>query len=340
MTSRRIHTATADVPPLSLPPGALSGIDDAYDYDVDRDPPAIEPIEHRIRLDFMAGGPIRHDELLDKYNPWSEGPDDPDPWGSVGKAKPQGLRYAEASCQRTLAQEASYYQHFEDDVALENAPEFLAHRLRACRDADNPGAALREERERRENWYESIIPWKNLYHVLKRSTYGSLVETPIGTGVTAESLLDQNAFVGMVIIGADENPDAFASTYDLPAQYVIPEGKLSSVQNDISPTLTDYGIELPAPLLVGEYASGSQYPLLPWTDALVCSCPYKHDKPWRVICKHELLACIVAGSRDSIFLPVTRGIEVPHRARRFVAPELASRHTPRLQAGENGTSRR
>jgi len=47
-----------------------------------------------------------------------------------------------------------------------------------------------------------------------------------------------------------------------------------------------------------------------------------------VLCKHELLAAEVAGRRESIFLPVTRGVGVPHRARRFVSPTIAGRYTP------------
>ena len=87
--------------------------------------------------------------------------------------------------------------------------------------------------------------------------------------------------------------------------------------------LADYGIELPAPILVGEYDSGSQYPFIPWGDALTCSCPYKQSAAFRVICKHELLASVVCGDHDSIFIPLTRGIDVPLRTRRLVSPEIA-----------------
>ena len=326
MTFRKIHSSSADVPPLMLPPGALAGDDTGFAYDVDRDPPSIEPIEHLIRLDLMAGGPVRRDQLLEKYNPWKEGPDDPDPWQREGRSKPLGLKRAEASCRRILQDEVRFYQHFDDDLVLEDAPAFLAHRLRACREEDDPDVALRKERERRENWYEVVILWRNLYHVFKQSTYGTLVETTIGPALDGDSLTEENAFVGMVVVDADEDPDAWAERWGIDAQYVIREHALSSAQTDVAPVPSDFGIELPAPLLVGEYASGSQYPFLPWADGLVCSCPYKHDKPWRVLCKHELLAAVVAGDRDSIFLPVTRGVEVPHRARRFVSPTVVSKY--------------
>ncbi len=82
MTTRPIHTSDRDLPPLSLPPGALAKTDQRHRYDVGDEPPAIEQIEHRIRLDFMAGGPIRRAHLLDKHNPWTTDPGEsgPDPW--------------------------------------------------------------------------------------------------------------------------------------------------------------------------------------------------------------------------------------------------------------------
>jgi hypothetical protein len=328
MPERRIHATDEALPPLSLPPAALSRGDRSYGYEVNRQPPAIEPIEHQIRLDFMTGGPIQRATLLERYNPWTSSPNDPAPWRSAGRTKPEGLIYAEASFQRALEQERPYYNQTEDDRALEEAPAFLAHRIRACRDAEAPQTALEAERERRENWYRKVIPWMNLYHVCKRSSYGSLIPHIESESRDVESLLEQNAFVGMVVVDDRVDPDAAAREWRLPAQVFIRERELSSCAEDVAPTASEFGIELPAPLLVGEYASGGRYPLVPWSDALVCACPYKQDKPWRVLCKHELLAAEVAGRTDSIFLPVTRGVAVPHRARRFVSPAIASRYTP------------
>jgi len=328
MPKRRIHATDETLPPLSLPPSALSRGDRSYGYEVDRQPPAIEPIEHRIRIDFMTGRPIRWASLLERYNPWTSGPDDSDPWHSSGRSKPQGLVYAEASCRRALEQERPYYEQIDDEHGLEEAPAFLAHRLRACRDAEDPQNSLEAERERRENWYQTVIPWMNLYHVCKRSSYGSLIPHTESESRDIASLLEQNAFVGMVVVDDRTDPDAVAREWRLPAEVVIREQRLSSCPDDIAPPPSEFGIELPAPLLVGEYASGSRYPLIPWSDGLVCACPYKQDKPWRVLCKHELLAAEVAGRTDSIFLPVTRGVAVPHRARRFVSPTIASRYSP------------
>jgi len=146
MPARRINATDETLPPLSLPPAALSRADRSYGYEVDRQPPAIEPIEHQIRLDFMTGGPIQRSSLLERYNPWTSGPNDPDPWRSSGRTKPRGLIYAEASCQQTLERERPYYNQTEDDRALAEAPAFLAHRLRACRDAEDPQTALEAER--------------------------------------------------------------------------------------------------------------------------------------------------------------------------------------------------
>jgi hypothetical protein len=109
-------------------------------------------------------------------------------------------------------------------------------------------------------------------------------------------------------------------------EVVIRERQLSSCADDIAPPPSEFGTDLPAPLLVGEYASGGRYPFVPWSDGLVCACPYKQGKGWRVLCKHELLAAEVAERGESIFLPVTNGVKIPHRARRFVSPTIASRH--------------
>lgn len=58
------------------------------------------------------------------------------------------------------------------------------------------------------------------------------------------------------------------------------------------------------------------------------SCPYKHEYPWRIICKHELCAALVAGIEDTIFLPLDRGVAVPQRTRRFVSPTVYCQHEP------------
>jgi hypothetical protein len=215
----------------------MGGTDALHDYDVESDPPAIEPVEHRIRLDFMAGGPIRRDQLLEKYNSWKGGPENIDPWKQSGKAKPDGLKYAEETCRRTFKEEERYYDFFEDDQVLSEEPAFLAHRLRQCRSAMDPEEALYSERKRRENWYRKLIPWLNLYQVLKESSYGMLV--------------------GMVALGDDDQtPPKYARSHSLPAKYVIREADLLSSESSAAARPSEFGIEVPTPLLVGEYTTG------------------------------------------------------------------------------------
>jgi hypothetical protein len=137
----------------------------------------------------------------------------------------------------------------------------------------------------------------------------------------------------MILVDDDTNPDTFAREHGLDSVYVLHESALSHANTDEPVSLADYGLELPAPLLVGEYDSGSQYPLVPWGDAVTCLCPFKQSAPYRVMCKHELLASVVCSEIDSIFLPLSRGIDVPHRARRFVSPEIAVSHESRTTGG-------
>ena len=312
----------------------MANIDAAHHYDVETDPPAIEPIEHRVRLDFMAGGPIRYDQLLTNHDSRERDAAESDPWHRAGRAKPLGMQYAEGTCQRRLIEEAPFYEVYDDEEALSDAPDFLAYRLRQCRSAEDPKAAVQSERDRRETWYRTLIPQLNLCSVLKRSSYGTLIDDGPAETTESQTLLEHNGYVGVVVLGPDNDPETYAQERNLPPRYVVRERDLSCGQSDVGTLPSEYGLDLPAPLLVGEYASGSQYPLLPWSDGLVCSCPYKAGAPWRVLCKHELLASIVLGAWESIFLPVTDGLDVPYRARRFVSPTVASAHTPGLPDDE------
>jgi hypothetical protein len=308
----------------------MADIDAGHDYDVETDPPAIEPVEHRIRLDFMTGGTIRYDQLLRTYNPRERDSREFDPWHDAGRAKPLGVQYAEGTCQRRIVEEARYYDLYDQEDALINAPQYLAHRLRQCRVAADPEVIVQEERNRRETWYRTLIPQLNLFPVLKRSSYGTIVDNVANEAAEVNALLEHNGFVGMVILDSDHDSQEYARKRGLSSRYVVRERDLSCARSDAGALPSEYGIELPAPLLVGEYATGSRYPLIPWSDGLVCSCPYKTDTPWQVLCKHELFASVVLGNRESIFLPITAGLDVPHRARRFVSPAVANTHEPRL----------
>jgi len=199
MSCRTIHSADSSVPHLALPPGALAHMDCDYDYDVDRDPPNVEPIEHQIRLGFMHGGAVHLDQLLGDYNPWSYKADTPatHPWRGVTQ-KPRGLDYAEASCDVRIREEETFYEHADDDTVLVDAPAYLAARIREASEQSDPHEAVSEVRKDREKWYQELIPGANLRQILKESSYGSLVEKCIGPTPDANSLLEHNAFVGMV----------------------------------------------------------------------------------------------------------------------------------------------
>ena len=112
MCSRHIHPESSNLPSLSLPPGAVADEDDFHSHDVETDPPAIEPVEHRIRLDFMTGGAIRYDQLLTNYDSRERDAAETDPWHHAGRAKPLGMQYAEGTCQRRLTEESGYYESY------------------------------------------------------------------------------------------------------------------------------------------------------------------------------------------------------------------------------------
>jgi hypothetical protein len=325
MSIRQIHPENSSLPPLRLPPGALAEADAHYEYDVETDPPKVEPIEHRIRIDFIAGAPVERAALLGSYNPWNNGPGDPDPWRTKPYTKPDALRYAEATCQRVWNNEQRVFENYDSDAILDQAPEYLAHQLRQCREQTNPEVCVQEERSNRKSWYLDLILWKNLYEVCKKGNLGGLFP-----GGSPEKV---NRFVGEVVIPDDVDPAEYAEEIGVHVHFVSRESNLNDKTSEETPLPSDLGIDLPAPLLVGDFESGSRYAFLPWSDGLICSCPYKHGYPWRVACKHELLAAIVAGLNDSIVLPVDHGLEVPKRARRLVSPAVYCDHEPQTVPG-------
>jgi len=330
MSSPTIESADDRVPPLSLPAGALSHSDRRYEYEVGVDPPDIEPIEHQIRLDFISGERIRADHLLSDYNHWAYDADDAstDPW-LRGPAKPNGLQFAEQSCYSRVREEERFFENPEDSAVIADAPVYLAAQLEEVREHDDTESALEKARERRVNWYRESIPGKNLYQILKKSSYGTLISGGKGPSLATAALTEDNVFEGTVVVSEDTDPKKYARQQNLPEEFVYRESEFSHADSDPAPSIVDFGIELPAPLLIGCFVNGSRYPFIPWGDGLTCSCPYKHDQAWRVMCKHELPASNICGlESSSIFIPKTRGIDIPHRARRFVSPEIAATHRP------------
>lgn len=172
-----------------------------------------------------------------------------------------------------------------------------------------------------------IHPLEELVPGLQQATLGSLLPQQ----VSHDSFRDVNDFVGVVVIANETDPDQYARAHDLPARHVYTETQVNSQRSSDTPQPSDLGIGLPAPLLMGQFRSDSRYVFLPWSDGLICSCPYKHEHPWRVACKHELLAALTIGTEDSIFLPLDHGVDVPQRSRRFVSPTVYCQHEPAIR---------
>ena len=292
MSSQQIQPTDESLPSLDLPAGALPVSHPNYVHDVETDPPEIEPVEHRLRVDFIDGGPLT-----------------PHPLHGSHQSRPR--RYADRTLTEIYQAEQRYYPTLPDGKEFADAPAFLRNELAPY------FAELREIQHRRFEWYTEHIP-NNLDQVL--DTVESLY--PYDSGGPFH---DVNTWIGFVIVADETSTGAYASEHALDEEYVVHEGDLDDYASP-----TEYGILLPAPLLAGEYNSGSQYSLIPWSDGLVCACPYKQKRPSRVMCKHELAATIRLANEDGYVLPVDDGVGVPQRARRFVSPTIAAQHTPKI----------
>jgi hypothetical protein len=292
MSSQQIQPTDESLPALDLPAGALPTSHPNYNHDVETDPPEIEPVEHRLRVDFIDGGPLTPHPLHGPYDP-------------------QPRRYADRTLTDICREEQRYYASFPDDDHLADAPAFLRNKLAPHYNG------LWDIQQRRFKWYTEHIP-ENLDQIL--DTIESLCPEP---KTVDESFHDVNNWIGIVIVPDNASTDTYANEHSLDETHVVHEANL---EDHTSPT--EYGISLPAPLLAGEYNSRSRYSLLPWSDGLVCACPYKQKRPSRVACKHELAATMRLAEEDQYVLPVDAGVDVPQRARRFVSPTVAARHTP------------
>ncbi|MHC3381712.1 hypothetical protein [Haloarcula sp. H-GB5] len=334
MTIREIPTSQG-LPPLRLPAGALSSQDREHSIDPVQDQPAIEPIEHKLRVDFMqAGPPDNLKQLLDSYVHYQSGPGDEDPWSEAGVGeKPLALQYAETTIEKQWESEQRFFENFESDDVLADAPAYLANALRECRSKSNPEQAVQQERENRAKWYR-LMPWKNLYAVFKRSTLGDLsrplIQNPTPGAGYGGSNSSETRYVGVLVIPSDANVDTVADEYGVNPTYVRRESEFETHHSSSAemPVPSDYGIELPAPLLLGDYPGQSEYLFIPWSSGLVCQGPFKQEHAYRVTCKHEVFASFVLREEGSVFLPVDEGISVPARARRFIDPQVAVNHSP------------
>lgn len=292
MSSQQIQPTDERLPSLDLPAGALPTSHPNYVHNVETDSPEIEPVEHRLRVDFIDGGPLTPHPLH-------------------GSHQPRPRRYADRTLTDICRAEQRYYPSLPDGEVFADAPAFLQNEFAPY------FAELRDIQQRRFEWYTEHIP-NNLDQIL--DTIESLYPNDAG-----KSFHDVNSWLGLVLVPDGTSTDEYAHEHGLAEQYVVHE---SDLDDQTSPT--EYGISLPAPLLVGKYNSGSQYSLIPWSDGLVCACPYKQTRPSRVTCKHEIAATIRLAEENQYVLPVDIGVDVPQRARRFVNPTIAAQHTPQL----------
>jgi hypothetical protein len=292
MSIYEISSGDGSLPALSLPAGSRSTSHSDYDHDVNTDPPEIEPIEHRLRVDFI-GDPVTLHELH-------------------GPGEPQARQHAAKTLTDQYQREQQYYAKFPDGEVLEQAPAFLQDELEPHYEA------LREIQQRRLDWYTDHIP-RNLNEIL------GTVESLCAENSLNNVFADANTYRGVILVPDETNPEGYAADRHLHLTDVITEAELDDYRSP-----SEYGIDLPAPILTGEYETNSWYSMIPWSDGLVCGCPYKQRRPWRVMCKHELVSTIILGHKEQYLLPVGVGVEVPQRARRFLSPTVASRHTPTL----------
>lgn len=314
---------------LNFPKPSLSRKNPLYEYDPTIHPPEIEPIEHRIRYDFAKAGLASKTSLLDSYSPYNNNPGSKDPWARAGDLhpKPEALRNAEFSIQKRLEYEEELFENWNDDSVIEKAPGYLAHRFREILEADNPEEKIQNEHEKRTYWYEQM-PWSNLYSLFTTdSSLGDLYPSSHRSYSDTDELVSEahnqntNYFEGAILVDNDSDPQNIARELNIDPDHVYREEVFDySHKGDALVRPDEYIESYPAPIVVGHYANDSEYVLLPWTGSITCQCHYKHEKPFRVMCKHEAMASMIAGENDSEYLPLIDGVEVPDRVRRIYDP--------------------
>ncbi|MDR5657686.1 hypothetical protein RH831_10915 [Halodesulfurarchaeum sp. HSR-GB] len=315
--------------PLNFPKPSLSRKNPLYEYDPTIHAPEIEPIEHRIRYDFAKAGLTMKMSLLESYSPYNNDSSSEDPWANSGdlNPKPEALKNAEFSIQDRLEYEEHLFENWDDDSVIEKAPGYLAHRFREIRDSDNPEEGVQNERANRTYWYEQM-PWSNLYALFtKDSSLGDLYPSShrqysdTGKPVDEAHNKHTNYFEGAILVDNNSDPEKVAEDFDVDPDHVYREEEFNYTHKGDALVRPDEYIEaFPAPVVIGHYANDSEYVLLPWTGGLTCQCHYKHEKPFRVMCKHEAMASMLAGEHGSEYLPLTEGIDVPDRVRRLYDP--------------------
>lgn len=212
MSRNQITSSDESLPILSLPAGSRTPSHPDYDHDVSTDPPEIEPIEHRLRVDFIDGGPVTLHEL--------HGPTEPD-----------ARQYASKTLSDQYQREQRYYAQFPDSEVLEQAPAFLRDELKPHYEE------LREVQQRRLDWYTDHIP-RNLDEILR--TVNSLC----ADNSPNNEFVDANSYRGVVLVPDETDPKRYATGHDLHPVNVINENELDDYRSP-----SEYGIDLPAPIV-------------------------------------------------------------------------------------------
>lgn len=324
--SRSIHSQNEEVPPLDLSNAAVSIHHPRYDYNPFDQPPEIEPIEHTLREGFAKAGLPDTSLLLESYSPYNNGPESDDPWaGSFDR--PDGIKNAEEIIWARQRHEQTYFENWDDDSVIEDAPTYLRLKLKHCRAADNPEKCVEDQRSKRMYWYNNMT-WKGLYALHTEDTsLGDLLDDDLLTYHTGAPELssvlskDQNWFEGALLIDNDADKTAAATQYRVSEAHIYHESDFDyAYKGDALKRPDEFIDTYPQSVVIGHYANGSDYVLLPWSGGLTCQCHYKHEEAYRVMCKHELLASMIAGETDSEYLPIQEGIQVPDRVRRLYDP--------------------
>lgn len=318
MTVRTIDS-NSTIPPLRLPAGALSRYDRQHDLDPIEEQSPIEPIEHRIRATIIESPvPQNSKQLLGSYNHYNSGPEDPDPWDGIAGRKPTVVSNIEDVIQEQWGSEQTYFDHYDNQEVLADAPTYLQHVLGHC----STDSEAETERNKRERWYE-LMPWKNIYPMYKNDSLGEIFRQ--GSTHTGLDFSNSSAvkYTGVIVVDDSRSSRDAADEYGTSRKYVYRESSLDA-DNQVVPT--DFGYEPPVPLLLAQYSNGSEYLLIPWSGGLVCQGPFKQKKDYRVACKHEVAAAITCQQNGGLELPVHDGVDVPARARRFVEPRIALEH--------------
>lgn len=308
MTTTTVTTPDSTLPNLTMegPAHYHDGTDRDTLPDVFSQPYPLSNLEQRLRLDFLRGGlnagyRCSEQTIKDAYDAEAH------TLSAVSALKDSldGARepFLKASLEDAIDdienfasdRSAWFYQHVPQsrDTAVKNALKILYNRapIEAC--------------------INDSIEEFSLRHVQDEDIRLEF----------EDALWDPPAlFFGRVVVPDTEDPDA----YDWSPDLIVSESELD---NAVPPSA--FGVELPAPLMVCESPSGSQYAFVPHSGTIECGGPFAQADhcAHKVLCKHMVAGLLAAARNDSFRLPHHGGIEVPDRCRRLVAPDIMAEHT-------------